>query len=68
VNRRDLLAAARQLRRHRSRAIADECLGSKLAPILGGKFAVDNLAVYSMAVYRVLQGQLHRQLRRSTPK
>jgi Domain of unknown function (DUF1851) len=46
----------------------DECLGSKLAPILGGKFAVDNLAVYSMAVYRVLQGQLHRQLRRSTPK
>jgi|SRR5262245_54746522 len=43
----------------------DQCLGWKQAPVLGGKFAVANLALYDMAVYQLLQGQLHRQLRQS---
>jgi hypothetical protein len=40
-----------------------ECLGWKVAPIIGGKFAFDNLAVFDMDVYQSLQGQLHRQIR-----
>jgi hypothetical protein len=37
-----------------------ECLGWKLHPLLGGKFEVDNLKVFSMVVYQSLMGQLHR--------
>jgi hypothetical protein len=41
----------------------DECLGWKIAPILGGQFAVSNLQLFPMNVYQSLMGQLHRQLR-----
>ncbi len=44
------------------------CLGWKLHPLLGGKFEVANLQIFSMAVYQSLMGQLHRQLQqRSNP-
>lgn len=41
----------------------NECLGWKLHPILGGKFEVQNLQIFSMRVYQSLMGQLHRQLK-----
>ena len=50
---------------------AEECLGWQLHPLLGGKFEVGNLKIFSMAVYQSLMGQLHRQLQRqdsSSPK
>src|SRR5262249_33360743 len=40
----------------------DECIGWKIAPVLGGKFTVANLQLFDMAVYQVVQGQLHQQL------
>lgn len=40
----------------------DECLGWKLHPLLGGKFAISNLQVFSMLVYQSIMGQFHRQL------
>jgi Domain of unknown function (DUF1851) len=40
----------------------DQCLGWKIAPIIGGKFAVSNLALFDMAVYQSIQGQMHRQI------
>ncbi|CAN7711631.1 T6SS immunity protein Tdi1 domain-containing protein [Variovorax paradoxus] len=40
----------------------DECLGWKLHPLLGGKFEVSNMQLFSMRVYQSLMGQLHRQL------
>lgn len=40
-----------------------ECVGWKLHPLLGGKFEVANLQVFSMLVYQSLMGQLHEQLR-----
>jgi hypothetical protein len=46
----------------------DQCLGWKLHPLLGGKFEVANLQLFSMLVYQSLMGQLHRQLQqRSAP-
>lgn len=41
----------------------DECLGWKVHPLIGGKFEVDNLQIFSMFVYQSIMGQLHRQLR-----
>jgi len=45
-----------------------ECLGWKLHPLLGGKFAVANLQVFSMLVYQSIMGQLHRQLKERSPQ
>lgn len=42
---------------------ADECIGWKLHPLLGGEFEVANLQVFSMLAYQAIMGQLHRQLR-----
>jgi hypothetical protein len=41
----------------------DECLGWKTPPVLGAKFSVENIGIFSLMVYVSLQGQLHRQLR-----
>ncbi len=43
----------------------DECLGWKVAPVLGGTFSVANIAVFSLAVYLSVTGQLFRQLSRT---
>lgn len=40
----------------------NQCIGWKVAPAVGGKFSVDNLQVFDMAVYQWIQGQLHQQL------
>jgi hypothetical protein len=40
----------------------DQCLGWKIAPIIGGKFSVSNLALFDMALYQSIQGQMHRQI------
>jgi hypothetical protein len=40
----------------------DECLGWKLAPVLGGPFSVENIQVFSLLVYQSINGQLFRQL------
>ena len=40
----------------------DECLGWKVAPVLGGSFSVDNIQVYSLFVYQSINGQLFREL------
>jgi hypothetical protein len=45
----------------------DECLGWKIHPLLGGKFEVANLQVFSMVVYQSIMGQLHRQMRERQP-
>ena len=42
----------------------DECIGWKVHPLVGGRFEVANLQLFSMLVYQSLMGQLHRQLRR----
>jgi hypothetical protein len=47
---------------HSMQPSRDECLGWKLHPLLGGKFEIGNLQLFSMAVYQSLMGQLHRQL------
>ena len=44
----------------------DECLGWKIAPVLGGPFAADNIQVFSLRVYQCLQGQLFRQITRGS--
>lgn len=46
----------------------DECLGWKLHPLLGGKFEVANLQVFSMLIYQSIMGQLHRQLKERSPQ
>lgn len=43
---------------------ADECLGWKVHPRLGGPFAHDNIQVFPLRIYQSLMGQLHRQLPR----
>ena len=45
----------------------DECLGWKVHPLIGGKFEVSNLQLFSMLVYQSLMGQLHRQLQQRAP-
>lgn len=40
----------------------EECLGWKLAPVLGGEFSVENLQVFSLVVYQCVSGQLFRRL------
>lgn len=45
----------------------DECLGWKIPPFLGGKFSVDNIAVFPLRVYQSIQGQLHRQRHAAKP-
>jgi len=40
----------------------DECLGWKVHPLIGGKFEIGNLQIFSMSVYQSIMGQLHRQL------
>jgi hypothetical protein len=40
----------------------NECLGWKIHPLIGGKFKLENLQIFSMLVYQSLMGQLHRQL------
>jgi len=40
----------------------DECLGWKIAPVLGGPFSVENIQVFSLSVYQSINGQLFRQL------
>ena len=49
--------------RHGLEPSESECLGWKVHPIIGGKLEVQNLAIFSMAVYQSIMGQLHRQLR-----
>jgi hypothetical protein len=44
----------------------DKCLGWKIAPVIGGEFSVSNLALFDMAVYQSIQGQLHRQIQGRT--
>ena len=44
---------------------ADECLGWKVHPLVGGQIEVDNLQVFSLRLYQSLMAQLHRQLRSS---
>jgi hypothetical protein len=39
-----------------------ECLGWKIHPMIGGKFEVENLAIFDMGVYQSIMGQLHRQM------
>jgi hypothetical protein len=39
-----------------------ECLGWKVHPILGGKFSVENIQVFSLKVYQSITGQLFRQM------
>jgi hypothetical protein len=41
-----------------------ECLGWKIAPILGGPFSIGNIQVFTLIVYQSIQGQLFRQLLR----
>lgn len=45
-----------------------ECIGWRLHPLLGGKFEVANLQIFSMLVYQTIMGQLHRQLRERQPQ
>src|SRR5688572_1710784 len=52
--------------RHGLEPADSECLGWKVHPIIGGKFEVENLAIFNMAVYQSIVGQLHRQLRGQT--
>ena len=40
----------------------DECLGWKVAPVLGGPFSAANIQVFSLFVYQSVTGQLFRQL------
>ncbi|TCR90765.1 T6SS immunity protein Tdi1 domain-containing protein [Rhizobium sp. BK376] len=40
----------------------EECLGWKIAPILGGSFSMDNIEVFPLTVYQAITGQLFRQL------
>ncbi len=40
----------------------DECLGWKLAPVLGGAFSVENIQVFSLVVYQSVSGELFRHL------
>lgn len=42
----------------------DECFGWKVAPVLGGEFCLENIAVFSLSVYLPITGQLFRQLSR----
>jgi len=39
-----------------------ECLGWKIAPIIGGPFSLDNIQLFPLSVYQTINGQLHRQL------
>jgi hypothetical protein len=41
----------------------DECLGWKIHPLIGGKFEVANLQLFTMRDYQCSMGQLHRQIR-----
>jgi hypothetical protein len=52
--------------RHGLEPADSECLGWKVHPIIGGKFEVENLAIFSMTEYQSIVGQLHRQLRGQT--
>jgi len=45
------------------RPLENECLGWKVAPILGGPFSFENMQVFSPFVYQSLMGQLFKQLR-----
>jgi hypothetical protein len=40
----------------------DECLGWKIAPVLGGSFSVANIQVFSLLIYQSINGALFRQL------
>ena len=40
---------------------ANECIGWKIHPIIGGKFTPKNLQAFSMVVYQSLMAQLHSQ-------
>ncbi|MEP2891649.1 T6SS immunity protein Tdi1 domain-containing protein [Tateyamaria sp.] len=40
----------------------DECLGWKVAPVLGGDFTVENIQVFSLNVYQRINGSLFRQI------
>jgi Domain of unknown function (DUF1851) len=40
----------------------DQCLGWKIAPVLGGPFSVENIQVFSLLIYQSIHGQLFRQL------
>lgn len=39
-----------------------ECLGWRVPPVLGGAFSLENIQVFSLAVYQSLTGQLFRQI------
>ena len=40
----------------------DQCLGWKIAPVLGGDFAVENIQIFSLVVYQRITGSLFRQI------
>ncbi len=40
----------------------DECLGWKIAPVLGGPFSIENIQVYSLRVYQSVTGQLFKRV------
>ena len=40
----------------------DQCLGWKIAPVLGGDFAIENIQVFSMNVYQRITGSLFRHI------
>ncbi|MBY7859100.1 DUF1851 domain-containing protein [Vibrio fluvialis] len=39
-----------------------ECIGWQVHPIIGGDFSVNNLKIFSMAVYQSLMAQLHAKI------
>ncbi|MGH7028524.1 T6SS immunity protein Tdi1 domain-containing protein [Brevundimonas sp.] len=39
---------------------ADECLGWKDHPMIGGPFEFENIQIFSLNVYQALMGQLHK--------
>lgn len=45
---------------------ADECLGWKIHPILGGPFEAKNIEVFALIVYQSIMGQMFRQLHQAS--
>jgi hypothetical protein len=48
--------------RHGLLPAADQCIGWKIHPIIGGKFEPENLQLFKMSVYQHLMGQFHQQV------
>jgi hypothetical protein len=54
--------------RHGFKPDSTQCIGWRIPPVLGGKFEVENLQLFSMVVYQSIMGQLHRQLQGLGPR